>query len=282
MTSVYEPVMEALVNYYQPDEAEFVKKVSLMRNNPLALQPSCIPAYLRRLPLRLAAMEFQSITTDKGKTPLQKLICLKSTYIHLESIIMTLFPPTTVAPAPNFVAELYTSPQEVKKSPNSFNNNRRLSVSGSPLRTSNGRLPGSTDSDLIEFQYKQKRDTINLLLLLLISHSPPNLYAQLAFTQFHTINDEEFSSLMIYYTYFKASIEQLMSTSSKKQSFSSVSASGVNVRSLTYHTYYFGLYNDEIENYPFLLSGLEKLQPISIFCGEKHIILLTSSFFFVF
>ena len=265
--------MQILIFQFQFKENLYTSKLKEMQIHPLSHQPSEILSDYRRLSLKEAANELKALESERGRTPLQKLICLKKTFVVLESYLLEMTPPTKLAPNPpikdpQFKTATITSKRQrtITEKEHSVPEYRRIAHEQWKVR---------------------KQHVMQLVLLLLIYHSPENLFAHLEYISFHTINDEKYSSLCLYHTIFRSSMQQLMDTVPKKKTRRNT----LKLPQVSYHTYIWGFVGDEVETYPTLCDSLENKQVLSIKCGDKHMIALTSkckfkyfvkSFFFVF
>jgi len=257
--SLHELLTDALSLQHNDEDKQFQKSCIKIRND-ISLLPEGMPAYLRTVNLKTADLQLRKIASEEYATPIQKLVCLKETFSILDAIAC-----------------------EVTKS----NVN-----SGSPLverkkePSSRSDLTGSGEIYVTEArrQYDHARDkrtnVMYLLLLLLLRHAPPNMKAHLLYIQFHTINDETYSALSMYYTAFEATYNQIISLNIQNGDvFSPNSIKSEKKQPIirTYHTYIWGIVKDRIETVPTKVKGLEGAYPVAIQCGEKHVIVLTEN-----
>lgn len=245
-------------------DAEYSSKLEQMRLHPLTHQPPGIHPNLRRVSLENAAKELKKLESEKGKTPLQKLLCLQRVFIYLQSNILSLTPPTNYAPSP---------PVGEDKNPKNFDEN-------SKRKSRYERRPRTlTEKELTVPEYRRRSmvqvvnrqdETIQLLLLLLIYRSPENFHAHLSFIRFHTNHDDDISSLNMYYMLFQTCVDMLLHTVPLKR----VESPRMNMNTLYFHSYIWGLVNNQIETFPVIVESLRGIQLMDVACGEKHIIAL--------
>ena len=117
---------------------------------------------------------------------------------------------------------------------------------------------------------------MQLVLLLLIYHAPEYIFAHLEFIHFHTINDERYSALLSFYVIFKSSLNQILETSPRARIKEDRLSPFDIAPAMSFHSFIWGFVNRQVETFPIICESLEGKHILSVSCGDKHMVALTS------
>jgi hypothetical protein len=265
--------MEALIGQHTAQERAWQCAIRNMRDHPFTHQPLSITPELRRISLKAAEKELSNLNSEKGRTPIQKLICLKLAFISLENAVLARLPPQNPAPGPpteNPRPSLLGSPFS-----SLLTKNRHTPATSKPAPALQKRFPEEKRPNEEEIGF-WREETMQLVLLLLIHHSPKNFQAHLDLILFHSISDTNSASLWRFRTIFQSSVALLLDTEPHKSSLNTSTSSLTVPDSHLYRSYIWGLVGGQIESFPINCPSLDDQHIISIRCGQKHIIALTS------
>lgn len=193
--------------HFQEQEIQFQQKAKEIQ----ALQNtnSFITSFISKLPLDKACHELKKIKSPDCNTPISKLLVLKNTFIALEGIILEI-------PNLSNINISVVSQNHIRRNSNSGSfRTRKLSITKlSPTRrriqSISTKIEQSSSNSRVDRSKKIRSHVMDLALLLLLYYIPSNFRAQLEFIRLHSINDEFYSVLAIYYEIFQSSYNYIL------------------------------------------------------------------------